>query len=75
MLWNQIIEFANIAHMGGARVQAHVNSLLLTEMCSLWEFVQQKAQQVEPVKCAANVISLCKWTASKHMQNRPFANP
>ena len=68
MLCNQIIEFAAIACMGGARA-SHINSLVSTEMDTVPP-VGVCSTKVQQTELAADVISLCKCTASKRTQNR-----
>ena len=70
-----VTERAAIARMGawsGART-VHMNSLVLTEMdycATCGSLFNKKYDRRSLQRCAANVISLCKCTASKCTQNR-----
>ena len=62
-----VTERTAIARMGGART-GHMNSLVSTEMdyCAACGSLSNKKYDRQSLqRCAANVISLCKCTASK----------
>ena len=66
------MERATIMHMGGARV-GHIDSPALTVIdyyAACGSLFNKKYDKRSLQRCTANVISLCKWTASKCTQNK-----